>query len=393
MSGHTTARENLPDIRRRGLLPPGMVRALAHNVQRIQAGQGINITRGVNGALYIELTDPFSRFYVEKHGEEDADATKMRVYYGEWWRKGAALALEVDSGKDYATVTGFSDASTTYYLYLEIDNLETPTKITAEMSEDAPTDTEQTRVIAKVVTDSDSEISEITRYWQGGDIYAQVEPLQIFDLYDVTATTLKVRGDTDDKLVCVAGEWIQITGGSHALDADITISGAVYIYITVTRTAGATPTATLESGAAKLDGNSTTEHILLWYIAWDAGEGAIDFDNCIQYRDSEIHLDDRNVVGVDEDAAPDFLGATGATGVLRVGHGLDYTDNGGYITLTVDESDLDPGNQGGLTEITVVTAVEYNTSTGVLRYEKRTAKVVDPGTPSYTTITTAADCP
>lgn len=54
-------------------------------------------------------------------------------------------------------------------------------------------------------------------------------------------------------------------------------------------------------------------------------------------------------VGVDAAATPDYLGASGSTGVLRIGSGgLTYTDNGNYVTMDCDTADTD--TQGCLSD-------------------------------------------
>jgi hypothetical protein len=68
-----------------------------------------------------------------------------------------------------------------------------------------------------------------------------------------------------------------------------------------------------------------------------------------------------------------------------------YSTAGRLLTMgaetVVASLDLDP------VDITVVTDVNYNTSTGVLKQTKRTAKVLEAGSESDSTINTADDCP
>ena len=113
----------------------------------------------------------------------------------------------------------------------------------------------------------------------------------IFDLYNINSTndTLKVRGDSDDKLVCVAGTWIAVSGGTHELDAEIAISADTYIYITVKRVPDGTDTAKLESGSTKKAGDEDEENYLLWYIPF--ADSAITTSEIKRYRSSEIHID------------------------------------------------------------------------------------------------------
>jgi hypothetical protein len=68
-----------------------------------------------------------------------------------------------------------------------------------------------------------------------------------------------------------------------------------------------------------------------------------------------------------------------------------YSAGGRLLSMSAETVvatlDLDP------VDITVVTDVNYNTSTGVLKFTSRTAKVLSAGSTSDTTIDTASDCP
>lgn len=105
---------------------------------------------------------------------------------------------------------------------------------------------------------------------------------QLFDLYDVKKTTLKVRGfDTaSDEVVCVAGVHLAVTGGGVELDTAITISANTYIYLNVTR--GSPSTATLETTATYADGDDDEERFYIWYIPWDTNH--IDIYNITDLR-------------------------------------------------------------------------------------------------------------
>jgi len=107
-----------------------------------------------------------------------------------------------------------------------------------------------------------------------------VAPLKLFDYYDLTTTTLKLRGfDTgSDKVACIAGVHTVVTGG---LDAVITISANTYIYINMKRTDEG-GTATLETDSALNDGDDDEERYYLWYIPWDTDH--IDAGNIIDLR-------------------------------------------------------------------------------------------------------------
>lgn len=115
----------------------------------------------------------------------------------------------------------------------------------------------------------------------------------VFDLYDVVSDpdgddTVKVRGDTDNNLVCISGAWIEIVGGSHELDSDITITADTYIYVTVKRVPAGTDTAKLNSSGTKPTGDEDEEHYLLWYIPFY--DSQITASGILRYRSSAIHI-------------------------------------------------------------------------------------------------------
>jgi hypothetical protein len=91
----------------------------------------------------------------------------------------------------------------------------------------------------------------------------------LFEIYDVAATTLKVRGHA--QAVRLFGVPYTVTAGSAgaALDADITISGNTYLWINVDL--GTSHTATLEAGASIPDGDDDSFPFPLWYIAFASG--------------------------------------------------------------------------------------------------------------------------
>lgn len=106
----------------------------------------------------------------------------------------------------------------------------------------------------------------------------------LFELYDVEATTLKVRGHA--QAVRLFGVPHTVTAGSAgaALDADITISGNTYLWINVDL--GTSHTATLEAGASIPDGDDDSFPFPLWYIAFASGSidqaNSLDLTPCIK---------------------------------------------------------------------------------------------------------------
>lgn len=103
-----------------------------------------------------------------------AGSNSITVWRGTWTRNGLRIALTLDSGKDYKTVSGFSGTSTTYDVYIQLGSdsygLE-PTVLTASMGA-SPITAEtyglnQKFIVAKVTTDSSGNISTIEQLHLG----------------------------------------------------------------------------------------------------------------------------------------------------------------------------------------------------------------------------------
>ena len=141
-------------------------------------GDGTYLQQGTGLPVLTRFPKPF-HFQVTTDPDTN---TAVRVAAGRHTRTSDStqktVLLSVDSGTSgdetlYKTVTGFSGSSTTYYVTLTLDNSVTPTTLTAgKATTTYPTgDTDATvKVIAKVVTNSDSIIDTIQQYYEGGDI-------------------------------------------------------------------------------------------------------------------------------------------------------------------------------------------------------------------------------
>lgn len=90
---------------------------------------------------------------------------------------------------------------------------------------------------------------------------------ELFELYDLRDTTLKVRGYSG--MVFIAGVAKTIGAGSAECDKDITISADTYIYVNV-KVSDAT--ATLEAAASVPAGDDDEERYPLWFIKWDGAK-------------------------------------------------------------------------------------------------------------------------
>jgi len=115
---------------------------------------------------------------------EKITPTSVRVHAGQWIRRLGdeatyyntfEIKLTIDGGgtstdsNDYKTVTGISAASTTYYMYISLDDPDDPTTLTADKNIGVPSTAmiESLRIIAKVRTNSAGKIDEIEQCHRG----------------------------------------------------------------------------------------------------------------------------------------------------------------------------------------------------------------------------------
>jgi len=109
---------------------------------------------------------------------------------------------------------------------------------------------------------------------------------RLFELYDITRTTVKVRGlsDLNNELASLLGVWAVIGAGTATLDTAITISTYSVIYINRKRSAGG-GTATLEIATDTLanwqanglpNGDHDDQTRPLWWIPWISADSRID---------------------------------------------------------------------------------------------------------------------
>lgn len=136
---------------------------------RIEAAQ-----RSANGVLVWPLLPvaDLGRFVIRSAGP-----TSVRVHLGKWTRNGTAVSLTCDGGESFKTLTGFSAASTTYYVYLQLqhsgalDPALSPDTLVAAQNTTLPSDDRDNVycILGAVVTNSDSQIAAITQ-WHSGDV-------------------------------------------------------------------------------------------------------------------------------------------------------------------------------------------------------------------------------
>ena len=100
-----------------------------------------------------------------------ASANTVTVCKGSWTRNGVKVALTLDGGADYKTVSGFSGVSTTYDVYVQLNTGLYPTGLLADKNISPLTPeawgTNVNFIIAQVTTDSSGNIATITQLHLG----------------------------------------------------------------------------------------------------------------------------------------------------------------------------------------------------------------------------------
>ena len=130
------------------------------------------------------------------------------------------------------------------------------------------------------------------------------QPLALFDLYDRTSTTFKVRGHDlqgvagDDHCIIVAGKQKVVGSGvaGFGLDEAVTVAAARYVCLldTITESEGASVhTVTLEIIASPMpDGGDTSPgvtallYVPLWWVPWVTSR--IDWDAVVDLRNLPV---------------------------------------------------------------------------------------------------------
>lgn len=111
----------------------------------------------------------------------------------------------------------------------------------------------------------------------------------VFELYDRTATTFKVRG-CQGKEVEIGGVWATITAGtgSKALAADITITETAWVWIALNKSAsGGTATLNFAAAASLPASDDDTEIYPIAYVPF--ASSAITWGDVVQARSTTIH--------------------------------------------------------------------------------------------------------
>ena len=121
--------------------------------------------------------------------------------------------------------------------------------------------------------------------------YQSVVPFRaIFDLYDLSKASFKVRGfdmlnNSTNACFALSGIWTNIAAGTAALDTAITIAANTFVYIKLHRaTAGQTVTLEKLAASAMTNGDADDELYPLWYVPWLAGSSALDRAGIVDLR-------------------------------------------------------------------------------------------------------------
>lgn len=114
----------------------------------------------------------------------------------------------------------------------------------------------------------------------------QFAPKALFDIYNRTADSFKVRGYADHE-AWIGGATPAVTAGAAGkkLDEVVTLTQTTYVCIKVVMSV--TVTVTLELLASKPTPGDTTEYFVLWIVPWAAGK--IDWANLFDNRQA-IHI-------------------------------------------------------------------------------------------------------
>jgi hypothetical protein len=144
--------------------------AAQQNLQKMQIDWPMRPVFGPNDEITIQHED--LNFFIKS-----ASTTTVQVTQGTWERNGYPLAMAVDSGKQYKTLTVGSDG--TYYVYLQLASIPytasiRPDTLTAEISLTIPDNTATYniyKILGTVVVDGGViKANGITQQWYGGDI-------------------------------------------------------------------------------------------------------------------------------------------------------------------------------------------------------------------------------
>lgn len=105
---------------------------------------------------------------------------------------------------------------------------------------------------------------------------------RLYDLYDVTATTLKIRSFSGMDAILGGQVKMISAGGAWVFDAAITIAAACYLYLEWNLT---TNLLYGRKEAAFPAGTDTLDYYPLWYIGWDSGNSRISGPTTVDLRD------------------------------------------------------------------------------------------------------------
>jgi hypothetical protein len=150
---------------------------------KIKVEDGAHILEGAGDPVLTRTPKPYHFQVIREPGVH----TSVRVRGGRWTRTAnsvqTTVTMSLDSGTagsqdSYKTLTGFNGISTTYWVYMDIDDNITPTTLVANKATTTypASDTTNTRrVLAKVITgpdigDGTGIIASIEQIYHGGDV-------------------------------------------------------------------------------------------------------------------------------------------------------------------------------------------------------------------------------
>lgn len=225
-----------------------------------------------NNGIHVKLRNPpeenVFHFKVEK-----SDLQALVIHGGRWTRyiDDTEYQIELtcddsDSG-EYASYKTVTNVTHDCYCYLELDDPDEPTTLTAKITDDDtyPTDDDNTKlVLAKIVVNTEStNIATIEQYWTGGDIIDTIGGSAYIDMYHISEATSESSSESSDfvqrDVNIRPGLWERenkIAATSHAYNNDFNplseagaandYTGDIYVYVVLLTLIGSQVASTID---------------------------------------------------------------------------------------------------------------------------------------------------
>ena len=155
-----------------GIYPKEQMNRMGRMLNNIKGQDGVRVDATPYG-ITIHGTGNLGHYRFEIVGAQDDSGDPVcRVYKGLWTRNGDITELATDVDQEYQTID-YADLTTDSdnYIYLEIDDAESPLFVTLETATTKPSQTENNTIwiLGNFALDADNNVTR-TQYWTGGDI-------------------------------------------------------------------------------------------------------------------------------------------------------------------------------------------------------------------------------